>query len=320
MLINLEIQRSIRGNACLPDFLVGTGGWAYFKVPNKSSLKAYSEAFNFAEVNYTFYEYPNVRVVEGWRQNVPKDFTFSVRCHQDLTHKIGLKPLDSAYEVLGQMVTYCRILGSPFLVLETPASYVLDKVSISVAKDFFASVCLNGVRLVWEIRAPITEQALGLMRDFDIIHCVDISKNKPSDWNDMGYTRIFGKGKHNIYQFTDQELLEIDKNASESKVKVVALSYHGARMSTDALRFAHFKKTGIFLPVTAYVGLDSARAVLSEDAVFPSSKQLLISDQGWKVVDLTIEKRVHLSELLTQIPEKTYKSLNEVLNALEITL
>jgi hypothetical protein len=44
MLINLEIQRSIRGNACLPDFLVGTGGWAYFKVPNKSSLKAYSEA------------------------------------------------------------------------------------------------------------------------------------------------------------------------------------------------------------------------------------------------------------------------------------
>jgi uncharacterized protein YecE (DUF72 family) len=304
----------------LPDFLVGTGGWAYFKVPNKPSLKAYSEAFNFAEVNYTFYEYPNVRVVEGWRQNVPEDFTFSVRCHQDLTHKIGLKPLDSAYEVLGQMVTYCRILGSPFLVLETPASYVLDKVSISVAKDFFASVCLNGVRLVWEIRAPITEQALGLMRDFDIIHCVDISKNKPSDWNDMGYTRIFGKGKHNIYQFTDQELLEIDKNASESKVKVVALSYHGARMSTDALRFAHFKKTGIFLPVTAYVGLDSARAVLSEDAVFPSSKQLLISDQGWKVIDLTIEKRVHLSELLTKIPEKTYNSLNEVLNALEAVL
>ena len=37
----------------LPDFLIGTGGWAYFQVPNKPSLKAYSEIFSFVEVNYT---------------------------------------------------------------------------------------------------------------------------------------------------------------------------------------------------------------------------------------------------------------------------
>ena len=316
----LRKTKKYSGNACLPDFLVGTGGWAYFKVPNKPSLKAYSEAFNFVEINYTFYEYPNVRLVEGWRKTVPNDFTFSVRCHQDLTHKIGLKPVDEAYQVLGQMVTYCRILGSPFLVLETPVSYVMDKISISAAKDFFSSANLNGVRLVWEIRAPITEQALGLMRDFNIIYCVDISRSKPTEWSDVGYTRLFGKGKHNIYQFTDEELHEIDKNASESKAKIVALSYHGARMSTDALRFAHYKKTGNFLPVTAYIGLDSVRAVLSEDAVFPSSKQSLISDQGWKVIDLTLEKRVHLSELLMKMPEKTYNSLSEVVGALEAVL
>jgi uncharacterized protein YecE (DUF72 family) len=304
----------------LPDLLIGTGGWAYFKVPNEPSLKAYSEAFNFVEVNYTFYEYPNVRLVEGWRKTVPKDFTFSVRCHQDLTHKIGLRPANEAYQVLGQMVTYCRLLDSPFLVLETPVSYVLDKVSISAAKDFFSSANLNNVRLVWEIRAPITEQALDLMRDFNIIHCVDISTVKPSDWSDAGYTRLFGKGKHNIYQFSDEELQVIDKNASESKAKVVALSYHGARMSIDALRFAEYKKTGNFLPVTAYTGLASARAVLSEDAVFPSSKQSLICDQGWKVIDLTAEKRVHLSELLSKMPEKTYASLDEVVSALEATL
>jgi uncharacterized protein YecE (DUF72 family) len=83
----------------LIDYLVGTGGWAYFNVPDKPSLKAYSEIFNFAEVNYTFYEYPTILTVEKWRRIVPKDFTFSVRCHQDLTHKIGLKPVDTAYEV-----------------------------------------------------------------------------------------------------------------------------------------------------------------------------------------------------------------------------
>jgi uncharacterized protein YecE (DUF72 family) len=301
----------------LPDFFVGTGGWAYFRVPNKPSLKAYSEVFNFAEVNYTFYEYPKIRTVEGWRKTVPKDFTFSVRCHQDLTHRIGLRPVDEAYPVIGQMITYCRILDSPFLVLETPASYILDNSSLVAAKDFLASVSLKGVRLVWEIRAPTTEQVTALMRDFNIIRCVDISTTKPSDWSDVGYSRLFGKGEHNIYQFTDEELLEIDKNASESKAKVVALSYHGARMHTDAIRFAQYKKTGKFLPVTAYTGLDSVRAVLYEDAVFPSTKQSLISDQGWKVVDLSSEKRVRLSDLLSKIPEKTYASLNQVVSALE---
>jgi uncharacterized protein YecE (DUF72 family) len=79
---------------CVVEYLVGTGGWAYFNVPGKQPLKAYSEVFNFVEVNYTFYEYPDVRRVERWRRAVPEDFTFSVRCNQDLTHTIGLKPVD----------------------------------------------------------------------------------------------------------------------------------------------------------------------------------------------------------------------------------
>jgi uncharacterized protein YecE (DUF72 family) len=82
----------------LTDYLIGTGGWAYFKVPGKPSLKAYSEVFNFVEVNYTFYEYPDTRMVEQWRRAVPEDFIFAVRCHQDLTHRIGLKPVDEAWQ------------------------------------------------------------------------------------------------------------------------------------------------------------------------------------------------------------------------------
>lgn len=301
----------------MPDFLVGTGGWSYFKVPNKPSLKAYSEVFNFVEVNYTFYHYPNLRLVEGWRKTVPKDFKFSVRCHQDLTHKIGLKPIGGAYQIFGQMISYCKLLDSRFLVLETPASYILDNISLSAARDFFASVSFKGVRVVWEIRAPIAQQTIELMADFNIIHCVDISTVKPTEWSDVGYSRLFGKGKHNIWQFTDEELLEIDKNASESKAKVVALSYHSARMIKDALRFNQFKLTGNFPPVTSFAGLDSARSVLSEDAIFPSSKQSLISDQGWKVYDESAEKRIHLSELLSKLPEKTYTSIDEVIRALE---
>jgi uncharacterized protein YecE (DUF72 family) len=300
----------------LTDYLVGTGGWAYFKVPNKPSLKAYSEVFNFVEVNHTFYEYPDVRRVKGWRRTVPADFTFAVRCHQDLTHRIRLKPVDEAYYVLSQMVAYCEILDAPFLVLETPASYVMHQEDVDRARDLFSSADLRGVRLVWEVRASVTSAVIDLMQDFNIVHCVDLSKGKPSFDSDVVYSRLFGKGKHNLYQFTDEELLEIDKNAHSSH-KTIAMSYHGVRMNTDAARFMQYKKTGKFLPVTSFTGFDSVRAVLGEDAEFPLSKVQLIEDQGWKVVDISFDKRVHLSDLLGKIPEKTYNGVDEVVEVLE---
>jgi uncharacterized protein YecE (DUF72 family) len=299
------------------EYLVGTGGWAYFKVPSKASLKAYSEVFNFVEVNHTFYEYPEVRRVKHWRRTVPEDFTFAVRCHQYLTHRIGLKPVNEAYYVLGQMIACCEILESPFLVLETPARYAMNQEEVDRARDFFSSSNLRGIRLVWEMRAPITPAVVDLMQDFNIVHCVDLSREKPSFKSDVVYSRLFGKGKHNIYQFTDDELVEIDRNAESSSPRVVALSYHGVRMNTDAARFMQYKKTGKFMPVTSFTGVDSVRAVLSEDAEFPSSKSELIERQGWKVVDATSDKRVHLSELLSNIPEETYNGIDEVAAALE---
>ena len=299
------------------EYLVGTGGWAYFQVPGKPSLKAYSEVFNFVEVNSTFYEYPNPRIVEEWRRLVPVEFVFSVRCHQDLTHRIRLKPVDEAFEVFYRVKAYCDVLEAPFLVLETPASQALDDEGIRAAKDFFSSVSLGKVRLVWEYRAPFTQQIGSLMEDYEIVQSVDLSLQKPSLRFDVAYSRLFGKGKHNIYQFTDDELLEIEKRAEETQSKTVILAYHGLRMNTDAIRSQQHLLTGKFLQATKSVGASSAKAVLAEDAMFPSSKAQLIADQGWKVIDLTADKRVHLADVLGKIPERTYRSLDDVAIELE---
>ncbi len=301
----------------MTEYLIGTGGWAYFKIPNKPSLRAYSEVFNFVEVNYTFYDYPDARMVERWRRTVPKGFTFAVRCHQDLTHRIGLVPTDEAYAVLGKMMTYCRILDAPFLVMETPASFIFDDEKVSAARDFLSSAKLGNVQLVWEIRAPATPALVDLMQDLNIVQSTDLSKEEPRVKSDVVYTRLFGKGKHNIYQFDDEELQDIDSKIVKIRPKVAAMSFHGLRMNADAARFKNYKKTGNFLPVTAFTGVESAKAVLAEDAQFPASRSAIIENQGWKVIDLTAEKRVHLSELLTQLPDKTYKNLNEVVETLE---
>jgi uncharacterized protein YecE (DUF72 family) len=303
------------------EYLLGAGGWAYFQVPNKTPLKAYSEVFNFVEVNSTFYEYPALRIVEGWRRIVPSDFTFSVRCHQDLTHRIGLKPVEEAYAVFNKVKTYCRALHASFLVLETPVSQKLASESIGEARDFFSAVSTDGLQLVWEYRAPFTPEVSSLMQNYGIIQSVDLSLQKPQLDSNVVYSRVFGKGRHNLYQFTDEELVEIEENAAaKPQVKKIAVSFHGARMYNDAARSQRHIRTGKFLPVTDYFGVDSAKAVLSEDTKFPINRAELVADQGWKVIDLTIDNRVHLSDVLCKIPERTYRSLNEVECALEAVM
>jgi len=302
------------------EYLVGAGGWGYFNVKGKPSLKAYSQVFNFVEVNTTFYEYPNKNLVEIWRRSVPADFTFSVRCHQDLTHRIGLKPVDEAFEVFNKMKAYCNTLASPLLILETPASCALDEEGLTSAKGFFSSVDLGGLRLVWEYRAPIKLEVAEFMADFGIIRSVDLSIEPAIFGNDVIYSRLFGKGKHNRYQFTDNELLEIEQSAQASKAEKIILAYHGQRMYNDAARSRMHIATGKFLPVTNYLGVESAKAVLAEDATFPSTKSSLIEDQGWKVIDLTADKRVHISEVLALIPNRSYSSLDEVTRELKAIL
>ncbi len=158
------------------------------------------------------------------------------------------------------------------------------------------------------------------MQDFSIIQCIDLSRQSPSYNLDITYSRLFGRSQHNLYQFTDDELAGIDQAAQETNSKTVILSYHGARMNTDAIRFKHYKNAGNFLPVTAYTGIDSAKAVLSEDTTVLATKSELKAQQGWKVIDLTPNKRVHLSEVLEKIPDKTYSSINEVVKELRRVL
>ncbi len=110
--------------------------------------------------------------------------------------------------------------------------------------------------------------------------------------------------------------MEIQQKAEETNSKQVILAYHGVRMNTDALRFQQHLTTGMFLPATSEIGTESAKAVLAEDAVFPSSKDELIQSQGWKVIDVKPNQTAHLSEFLRMLPDKSYGNLNDVIKEL----
>ncbi|MFQ5710893.1 MAG: DUF72 domain-containing protein [Candidatus Geothermarchaeales archaeon] len=314
-----EVRRYLCCGWALNELRIGAGGWAYFKVPGLDPLKAYSKAFNFVEVNSTFYEVPPKTLVQSWRRRVPLGFEFSVRAHRSLTHTYKLEPVEGSHEALRGMIEICRVLGADILHLQTPPLMEFTRKRIEAIGDLFASTSLRGVRVAWEVRSlkgglsPLLER---LMRDLDVIHCVDLSKETPGVSSDILYSRLFGKGVHNVYQFDDEELKQIDERADKVDADKTYLSFHGVKMYKDAARLKAYKETGRFPKATRSVGLASLREVLMEDAKFPCTKGELVRSQGWKVIDLTAEERVHASQLLEKLPDKIFRNVREVLQSL----
>lgn len=295
---------------------IGAGGWAYFYVSGMDSLTAYAKAFYFVEVNSTFYTTPSIEMVRSWRRRVPDDFMFSVRCHKDLTHKYFLSPCRESYEILARSIRICSELRTEILHIQTPPSFYSDE-KLKDIRDLLSSIDFGSVKLAWEIRGRSAQGTIDLMRDIGIIHCTDVSKEMPSTDSDILYTRLFGHGKHNLYQFDDAELLDIDTKIREKNLKKAYLTFHGARMYKDAARLKVYQKSGTFPNVTKTKGLESLKSVIEEDAKFPATKNELIEKQGWKVFDLTENEHVHSSELLEKLPERRYANVEEVIEALK---
>jgi uncharacterized protein YecE (DUF72 family) len=303
------------------EYLIGTGGWAYFHVPRLHSLVAYSKAFNFVEVNSTFYQIPPLKEVETWRRLVPPDFQFTVRAHRRLSHKGRLEPTQEALETFERMKQTCSILKADILHLQTPPSLKPTQTSIQQLREFLSSIDLGKLRLAMEVRgipsSKMPSDLLKTMQDYNIVHCIDLSKGEvPAYESDTLYSRLFGKGYYNIYQPTDEELREIDKKASTGRFEKVILSFHFVGMYKDAARLKVYRETGKFPMVTRSTGLSSLEEVLQKDASFPMTKQELIHHQGWKLFDLTEDKRILAREFLQKLPERTYHNTSEVMDTL----
>ncbi len=306
----------------MTEYLIGTGGWSYFQIPRLHPLVAYSRAFNFVEVNSTFYEIPPLKQVEKWRRIVPEDFQFTVRAHRLITHKNRLQPTKEALETFEKILRICNVLNAPIVHLQTPRSLRMDKTSIESLQNLLSTSNLGRLRVALEVRgtqsSKIPSELIKAMQEHNVIHCVDLSKGEtPAIKSDITYSRLFGRGRHNIYQPTDQELKEIDEKTRAGDSKKVILSFHFIRMYKDAARFKTYKQAGKFPPVTRSTGVSSLEEVLKEDTQFPATKQELVHSQGWKLFDITSERRNRAVDLLQKLPEQTYRDVDEVVQKLQ---
>jgi uncharacterized protein YecE (DUF72 family) len=295
---------------------IGAGGWAYFNVPHLSPLKAYSQAFNYVEVNSTFYEIPPLREVDGWRRSVPEAFHFTVRAHMSITHGLPFEGSELVHDSFKKMLEICRTLRAEVLHFQLPPSTMPNEALNEAIANFLDSADVGKLLLAMEFRREVPLKShpnlLRLMQERGIIHSVDLLKGQePAYGAETLYARLFGKGYHNLYQPTDDELKPMDDFASG--FSRAYLTFHGARMYSDAARMKSYKKTGNFPRITKAIGVDSLREVLAEDARFPATKGELLRDQGWKLFDSNGNRRIRVGEVLERLQESTYDSIEDVL-------
>ncbi len=296
---------------------IGAGGWDYFSVPSGDRLKAYSSAYDFVEVNSTYYRLPSPVTVSSWRRRVSPGFEFSVKCHKDLAELHRLELTSKNVRLVDSIERICRQLRASVLTILIPKELVGDEELSSKLSAFLSTVSLGRTSIAVEFRGrEPTDHTLKTLQDHDAVHSVDISRQNPTVDSSILYTRLFGKGKQNIYEFDDNELQDIAAKASGPKFEKSILAFHGVRMYRDAARLKTFLNSGKFPSLTGQVGLESLNEVLSEDATFPTSKSRLVDEQGWKLFDVTAEERVRARAFLEKLPEKIYTTINEVLSSL----
>ena len=297
---------------------IGAGGWDYFNLPNGDRLKAYSSVYDFVEVNSTYYRIPNPSAVASWRRRVPLEFEFSVRCQRDLAelHRLELTP--KTVRIIDSMERTCRHLKAGVLTVLIPKALVGDRELGSKLNSVLSTISLGETRIAIEFRGgEPTRDTLNILHDHNAVHCVDLSTQDPEVDSSILYSRLFGKGKENIYEFDDNELQDIATKASGVKFEKSILAFHGVRMYRDAARLNTFLNSGKFPSLTGQVGLGSLGEILKEDPRFPSTKSQLIEEQGWKLYDKSGEERARARDVLEKLPERSYPTLDDVLASLK---
>ena len=293
--------------------LVGAGGWGYFP----GGLPGYARAFAFAEVNASFYrEIPEAQA-RRWRAAAPEGFTFAVKASRDVTHRDGLRASPAGRSSFAHAIRLAGILRAPYVILQTPASLRIGERELSGLRDLLG-LADPSVRLGLEARAHrngrLPPGLRSLMEDAGILDVVDLSRGRPRVNEADVYSRLFGPGPANVYEFDDDELRGIDRAGCDA-VRV-AFTFHGVRMHKDAARFLTFRRTGEFPSATRATGVASLEEVLRPDARFPASRDALARDHGWKVIDLDPRTRAHAERLLERLPARTFEDLEAVARAL----
>lgn len=229
------------------DIKIGCCGFAV-------AQQKYFQSFKLIEIQRTFYQLPQLKTAEKWCQSAPKDFEFTMKAWQLITHeprsptyrrlrdKIdtakydrygSFKPTAEVSEAWYRTASFAQQLGVTIVVFQCPATFRSTEENIKNFRNFFNSIDRKDLAFAWEPRGFWLEDVVRqLCEELQLIHCVDPFKNNPQ-FGDFQYFRLHGITGYS-YGYTDDDLQILKTRIQKKPTHVL---FNNNRMYEDALRF-----------------------------------------------------------------------------------
>ncbi|HEY9204562.1 MAG TPA: DUF72 domain-containing protein [Candidatus Methanoperedens sp.] len=215
---------------------LGCSGWDYrdwtdvfYKSTDESKLRAYSRIFNTAEINSTFYSYPQPGIVFGWAKYTPPDFRFAVKLNRLMTHE---KMLDMSKGVQDDLKRFCELMKPlkdsgklACILIQLPPSMKFRKDRIGS----FLEILPQDFRFALEYRNKtwLADEAHELLSAHRVATVVVDEPLLPPEvrlTSDIAYVRWHGRGEKMWYnyRYSRKELAEwapkIEEMSQEAEV------------------------------------------------------------------------------------------------------
>jgi len=210
-------------------------------------MKKYFERFNVVEIQKTFYKIPEIKTVRKWREKAPKNFEFTLKANQIITHslssstyrKMKIKPdnagffknIEEVFDAYKKTREIGKILDTKIILFQCPPSFKQTDENIENMKNFFNSISRDFV-FAWEPRGKWDEKTVKkTCKELGLVHCIDPFKNRQV-YGDFGYFRLHGIDGYR-YRYSDKELKKLTQICKRNYY----VFFNNVYMHEEALRF-----------------------------------------------------------------------------------
>ncbi len=243
---------------------IGTCGWGI-----RGGRGAYFKEFDVVELQSTFYRPVPLWTLERYREDAPEGFEFVVKAWQAITHPISsltwrragkmpelgdpcsfgyLRPTPENFRAWDIILNECRALGSRFVVMQTPPSFVCNEKAESEMIAFLSKVERLSLTLGWEPRGDWNQHPDAVRRvceRLSLVHVVDPFRRLPALESEAVYFRLHGVGEGETnygYKYTDGDLLALASTVSSYPESKTYVMFNNVSMGEDAIRFKRLMK------------------------------------------------------------------------------
>ena len=226
------------------------------------SRKKYFENFNLVEIQKTFYQIPEEETVIKWRDQAPKEFEFTLKAWQLITHPPSsptykrlkrelsdkekknygfFKPTDEVFKAWEETKKVAEILKSRIIIFQCPSSFKQTDENIRNMETFFNSIRKNSFIMGWEVRGNWEEKIImEICKNLKLIHVVDPFKGKTL-YGDITYWRLHGIGTYR-YRYTEKDFSQLLQFIKKEKSSLIYILFNNVYMGEDALNFLKILK------------------------------------------------------------------------------